>query len=293
MKILILLLYCCLSAVLCSADIDEDFLQKCSAYGALMEATEAYKQGEYDASARLCQQAIELDPQLGRAYFRLGNAYFDQNKLDLAKEAYLKATALEPEFFFNQFNLACLSATTGEADVALAYLKDALERGYNRFDYIFEDNDLASLRDSPKLKSLVDAYRNQDRKTPYTSYILLRQESEQVAVLQALLHEPGDSWQSIADSAMLDSSHNVRAYAIVLYLNPEYGNPVKVFTRSLFDSYEGMRDLATTLLTALPKQAPAYMNLILDTQGYALQKEYARQVLAKVSEWHARPSATE
>ncbi|MEZ4389272.1 MAG: hypothetical protein R3D98_17130 [Candidatus Krumholzibacteriia bacterium] len=57
-----------------------------------------------------------------------------------------------------RYNLACLLARLGEPDGALAALRLALHDGYRRLDQIRQDEDLAALRDDPRLEALLTAH---------------------------------------------------------------------------------------------------------------------------------------
>lgn len=57
------------------------------------------------------------------------------------------------------YDAACLYSLMGETDKALAYLEQALERGYRRFAHMEVDRDLENVRCLPQYRKLIDKYK--------------------------------------------------------------------------------------------------------------------------------------
>ena len=82
-------------------------------------------------------------------------ALLEQRKLDEAEPVLLQAVSLDPTSYINLYNLACLKALRGQADIALNYLEMAAEAGYTDFIHLGIDPDLTSLRDLPRYRTFV------------------------------------------------------------------------------------------------------------------------------------------
>jgi len=75
---------------------------------------------------------------------------------DEALMAYLKALALNPEYSLAHYNLACLYAQTGRKTQALDELREADRCGYDHWDTVQQDPDMANLVGDQEFEFLVD-----------------------------------------------------------------------------------------------------------------------------------------
>jgi hypothetical protein len=82
-------------------------------------------------------------------------ALLEERKLDEAEPVLLQAVSLDPTSYINLYNLACLKALRGQAEVALDYLERAADAGYTDFIHLAIDPDLTSLRDLPRYRTFV------------------------------------------------------------------------------------------------------------------------------------------
>jgi Tfp pilus assembly protein PilF len=104
----------------------------------------------------------------------LGTAYFARNQVDLALEEFRTAMKLDPEVFEHHstygvmlqektvadrakyhYTMATLYALGGRNDLALQYLRKALEEGYKERKKLNEDPAFASMRELPEFKQLI------------------------------------------------------------------------------------------------------------------------------------------
>jgi tetratricopeptide (TPR) repeat protein len=67
-----------------------------------------------------------------------------------------QALLLDPQDAGVRYNVACLYALEGDADLALDALEEALRTGFGQRDWIARDPDLASLRDLPRFRALTE-----------------------------------------------------------------------------------------------------------------------------------------
>ncbi|HET6922223.1 MAG TPA: tetratricopeptide repeat protein [Anaeromyxobacteraceae bacterium] len=114
-------------------------------------------EGNFEQARRRFLEAIEADPKVPEAYNGVGVTWRMRNDLRQALEWYKKALAVDPDFGDAYYNMACVYAVEGKAELALRYLKIASLNGYATAEGIAQDPDLASLRESPEYQSLVRA----------------------------------------------------------------------------------------------------------------------------------------
>ena len=114
-------------------------------------------EGNFEQARHRFLEAIEVDARVPEAYNGVGVTWRMRNDLEEALAWYKKALAVDPDFGDAYYNMACVYAVQGKADLALRYLKIAYLNGYVTADGIAQDPDLASLRESAEYQSLVRA----------------------------------------------------------------------------------------------------------------------------------------
>jgi tetratricopeptide (TPR) repeat protein len=104
------------------------------------------------------EAAIDLYPT-GEFYYNYGNSLSNVKRYEDSIKAYeisLKLDPPRPELAL--YNIACAYSLMNKPDNAYKYLASAVERGYNAFEYIKKDSDMANLRKQPdwetKIKSI-------------------------------------------------------------------------------------------------------------------------------------------
>ncbi|MEO8597458.1 MAG: tetratricopeptide repeat protein [Candidatus Solibacter sp.] len=120
------------------------------------------------------KKAIKLAPNSASIHSNLGTAYFARNQLELASEEFRTAMRLDPNVFEHHsaygvmlqersvqekakfhYGLAVLYAQDGRSELALQYLRKALEEGYKERKKLPEDPAFASLRELPEFQLLL------------------------------------------------------------------------------------------------------------------------------------------
>ncbi len=114
-------------------------------------------EGNFEQARRRFLEAIEVDARVPEAYNGVGVTWRMRNDLEEALAWYKKALAIDPDFGDAYYNMACVYAVQGKAEMALRYLTIAYLNGYVTADGIAQDPDLASLRKSSEYQSLVRA----------------------------------------------------------------------------------------------------------------------------------------
>jgi tetratricopeptide (TPR) repeat protein len=133
-----------------------------------------YARKSFGKSIRYYQKALKYAPNSASIYSNLGTAYFARKKYKEAMETYQTALKLDPNVFESHggygilleersveerakfhFHLAKLYAQASRNDLALQYLRKALEEGFKDKKKIEEDPDFQAMRDLPEFKELL------------------------------------------------------------------------------------------------------------------------------------------
>jgi tetratricopeptide (TPR) repeat protein len=136
-----------------------------------------YARKNYRRSISYYRRAIKIAPNELRSasvYSNLGTAYFARKQYKEATDAFQTAMTLDPEVFEHHSNygvlleernveerakyhyyVAKMYAKNGRTDMALQYLRKALEEGFKEKSQIAKDPEFASMRDTKEFKDLM------------------------------------------------------------------------------------------------------------------------------------------
>ncbi len=133
-----------------------------------------YAKKSYRRAISYYQKALRLTPDSASIYSNLGTALFARKKYDEATEAYQKALAIDPEVFEHRSNygtmledrnieerakfhyyLAKMYAKSGRNEMALQYVRKALEEGFKDKKKLEDDPEFQALRNLPEFKDLL------------------------------------------------------------------------------------------------------------------------------------------
>ena len=133
-----------------------------------------YAQKSYRRAISQYRKAIKLAPDSASIHSNLGTAYYARNQIELANAEYRIALKLDPEVFEHHssygvllqersvldrakfhYMMATIYAKDGRNDLALQYLRKALEEGYKERKKLPDDPAFASLRELPEFKELL------------------------------------------------------------------------------------------------------------------------------------------
>ena len=120
------------------------------------------------------KKAIKIAPNSASIHSNLGTAYYARNQIALANEEYRTAIKLDPDVFEHHssygvllqersvadrakfhYMMAALYAQDGRNELALQYLRKALEEGYKERKKLPDDPAFAGLRELPEFKELL------------------------------------------------------------------------------------------------------------------------------------------
>ena len=98
---------------------------------------------------------IQKDPNYVDALIPLAEAYTKAGLYEKGLHIDKRLAKLKRDDPTVHYNLACSFALVGKKDEAILTLKQAIELGYDDFEHLKRDQDLKSLQDDPRLKSLL------------------------------------------------------------------------------------------------------------------------------------------
>ena len=149
-----------------------DYIEALNNLGTVYYATRSFRRAIswYDKALKIAPD----QPRSASIYMNLGTAWFARKKYDRATTAYQQALQLDPTVFEHHSNfgvmleehsvqdrakyhyyVARLYAKMGKSELALQYLRKALEEGFKNKDKLMTDPDLSSLRGLPEFKQLM------------------------------------------------------------------------------------------------------------------------------------------
>ncbi len=89
-------------------------------------AQEFLTQGDYDAAARACREALKLNPKSGEALCNLGIVLAEKGMLEEARRHFVKAIQHEPDLKEGHLNLAALLGRQQELQGAITHYRQVL-----------------------------------------------------------------------------------------------------------------------------------------------------------------------
>ena len=104
------------------------------------------------------EKALSIQPNFPEALNNLALAYTVGGQTGRALEAFQKLIVLQPDNATNYYNVAVLYALQNNEPDSIAWLKQAIDNGYQNWDLIKTDKDLAGIRNSEDYKALVKGH---------------------------------------------------------------------------------------------------------------------------------------
>ena len=101
------------------------------------------------------ERLLEDHPDFVDALMALGEAYTRRGWHEKGLAVDEKLTHLKAEDPIVWYNLACSYSLMRRCDEALSALRQAVTLGYDDFDYLLKDGDLALLRQTPQFHQLL------------------------------------------------------------------------------------------------------------------------------------------
>ena len=133
-----------------------------------------YAEKKYRSAISRYNRALQYAPDSASIWSNLGTAYYARGKYELMTQAYTKALMLDPDVFEKHgsvgtqmqdrgvadkaryhFELAKMYAGSGKNELALQYLRKALEEGFKEKDKLQQLKEFANLRETQEFKDLM------------------------------------------------------------------------------------------------------------------------------------------
>jgi tetratricopeptide (TPR) repeat protein len=149
-----------------------DYLEAMNNIGTIYYAKKSYRR-----SISWYNKALKLamgEPRSASIYMNLGTAYFSRKRYQDATNAYQTALKIDPDVFEHHssfgvmleertveerakyhYYVAKLYAKSGRTELALQYLRKALEEGFKERDKLAKDPEFAPMRDTDEFKILL------------------------------------------------------------------------------------------------------------------------------------------
>jgi tetratricopeptide (TPR) repeat protein len=149
-----------------------DYVEALNNLGTVYYATHSYRR-----AISWYEKALKIAPDQPRSasiYMNLGTAWFARKKYQQATASYRTALKLDPEVFEHHssfgvmleehtvqerakyhYYVARLYAQSGNSELALQYLRKALEEGFKDKAKMAKDPEFATIRDLPEFKQLM------------------------------------------------------------------------------------------------------------------------------------------
>ncbi len=112
-----------------------------------------------DNAIKEFSNAITKDPSYAMAYSNRAAAYMMQKKYNLALADLNKAKELKPTDPSIRYNLASCHSLMGNVDLGFVELDAALANGFNDYDSLRKDPDIANLRKHKDWRKTLEKYR--------------------------------------------------------------------------------------------------------------------------------------
>ena len=120
-----------------------------------MRAEEPYLAGRWAEAEAAYQQYVDANPKNAFAWNRLGTSQVQQKKYAQAVLNLERGIEIGGGVAVDYYNLACAYALSGNADKALDSVERAIGAGARQRAQYESDPDLASLRELPRFKALM------------------------------------------------------------------------------------------------------------------------------------------
>lgn len=112
--------------------------------------------GDSDNAIHHLSETLRIMPGHAKAHYDLGNLLAGQGRLDEAISHLSEAVRLHPDDNVPVcYKIACVYARQNKIEKSIAWLKKAVDRGFNRGDLLRNDKDLENIRGTSYYRSLI------------------------------------------------------------------------------------------------------------------------------------------
>lgn len=112
-------------------------------------------QGDYLNALPAFQKALDLKSGFIEALDNMATLYVMTNNYDDAITKYKKMIELQPENNTIYYNMCCAYSKQGKTEKSVKYLKKAINKGFDDWEYLKNDADLEKIRDTDYYQNLI------------------------------------------------------------------------------------------------------------------------------------------
>ena len=123
--------------------------------GSYQKARAFHRGGRLPEAGIWYEKVISMDPGHVEALNNLGVLHLHKKNYSAARKCFEKAIRLKPDYVDPHYNLACVSAATGQVKQGLRYLGKAISMDPGVKGWAQKDPDLDPLRGSPRFRETV------------------------------------------------------------------------------------------------------------------------------------------
>jgi tetratricopeptide (TPR) repeat protein len=119
-------------------------------------------------------EMVQRYPQNVQAWYRYALSLHQNGDLEEAHNAWMRLCSFRQARRIALYNIACIYALQGEKQLALDYLQEAIDAGFERRQSISEDPDLVSLVDDAEFKRLEELAKPIGMRNTYRRFDFLQ-----------------------------------------------------------------------------------------------------------------------
>jgi len=114
-------------------------------------------QNDSEFEIQFIEGILQRVPDFIQALTVLGDLYTKKGLYQKGLEIDLKLSSLRPDDPYILYNLACSYSLLKQIDAALSVIKLAVSNGYDHFEYLQYDHDLANLRQDSRYQEFISS----------------------------------------------------------------------------------------------------------------------------------------
>jgi predicted Zn-dependent protease len=118
-------------------------------------------EGDYQFEIDFSRSILKRDPENLPVMELLAGFLTKSGRIGEGLEIDRQLVDKDPENAVTHYNLACSLALNRNIPDAIQSLRSALERGYDDFDWMLKDPDLAGLHENPAFSALISEFKAQ------------------------------------------------------------------------------------------------------------------------------------
>ncbi len=138
------------------AGLNKELENESNKLGLFVKLGDIYQSGgDLGKAAENYERVVSIEPLNIHALNRLSRIYSDWGEYEKALDAMEKVIKVQPDIADTYYNIACIYAKQNKVDESISWLKQAIEKGFNNWDLLKKDPDIASIRNTTFINELI------------------------------------------------------------------------------------------------------------------------------------------